>query len=76
MACRNSSRTQEAIDSIKRKTEGEQNVGELVFKYLELSFLECVRKCAKEILRTEKSIDILINNAGRYFKRLLWTFLP
>lgn len=66
MACRSSSRAQDAIDSIKQKTEGEQNVGELEFKHLELSFLASVRKCAKEILQTEKSVDILINNAGRY----------
>ncbi|KAF0757418.1 retinol dehydrogenase 11-like [Aphis craccivora] len=64
MACRSASRTQDAIDSIKNQTEGDTNVGELVFKYLELSFLASVRKCAKEILRTEKNIDILVNNAG------------
>jgi NAD(P)-dependent dehydrogenase (short-subunit alcohol dehydrogenase family) len=64
MACRNASRAEAAIYSIKQKTEGEKNVGELVFKYLELSFWASVRKCAKEILRTEKRIDILVNNAG------------
>jgi len=67
MACRSASRTQDAIDSIKNQTEGDTNVGELVFKYLELSFLASVRKCAKEILRTEKNIDILVNNAGEYY---------
>jgi NADP-dependent 3-hydroxy acid dehydrogenase YdfG len=64
MACRSASRTQNAIDSIKKKTEEEKDVGELVFKHLELSFLASVRKCAKEILHTEKTIDILVNNAG------------
>lgn len=67
MACRSASKTQDAIDSIKNQTEGDKNVGELVFKYLELSFLASVRKCAKEILRTEKNIDILVNNAGEYY---------
>lgn len=67
MACRNASRAQDAIASIKQKTEGERNVGELVFKHLELSFWVSVRQCAKEILQTEKSIDILVNNAGEYF---------
>lgn len=64
MACRSASRAQVAIENIKQKTEGEKNVGELVFKPLELSFWESVRKCAKEILHTEKRIDILVNNAG------------
>lgn len=64
MACRSASRTQDAIESIKNQTEGDNNVGELVFKHLELSFLASVRKCAKEILHTEKRIDILVNNAG------------
>ncbi|VVC45979.1 NAD(P)-binding domain,Short-chain dehydrogenase/reductase SDR [Cinara cedri] len=64
MACRNSSRAQTAIESIKQKTEGEKDVGELVFKHLELSFWASVRTCAKEILHTEKRIDILVNNAG------------
>lgn len=64
MACRSASRTQDAIDSIKNQSDGDNNVGELVFKYLELSFLASVRKCAKEILHSEKRIDILVNNAG------------
>lgn len=64
MACRSASRTQDAIDSIKKKTENEKDVGELIFKHLELSFLASVRKCAKEILYTEKNVDILVNNAG------------
>lgn len=64
MACRSASRAQEAIESIKQKTGAETNVGELVFKYLELSFWASVRKCAKEIMHTEQRIDILVNNAG------------
>lgn len=64
MACRNASRAQDAIESIKLKTEGDKGVGELVFKYLELSFWSSVRKCAQDILNTEKNVDILVNNAG------------
>ncbi|XP_050532192.1 retinol dehydrogenase 12-like [Daktulosphaira vitifoliae] len=64
MACRSISRTQAAIDDIRKITEAEENVGELVFKHLELSFLTSVRKCACEILDSETRIDILINNAG------------
>lgn len=82
MACRSGSRTQDAIDSIKQKTEGVENVGELVFKHLELSFLASVRKCAKEILYTEKRIDMLVNNAGElsltsdmpFFKIIIFLF--
>lgn len=64
MACRNSSKAHNAIEYIKQKTDGESNVGELIFKHLELSFWSSVRKCAKDILHTEKRIDILVNNAG------------
>lgn len=65
MACRSASRAQDAIASIKEMADKEEgNVGELVFKHLELSYWESVRKCAKEILQMEKSIDILVNNAG------------
>lgn len=64
MACRSDSRAQAAIHSIKQQTEKEKDVGELVFKHLELSFWSSVRQCAKEILHSEKRIDILVNNAG------------
>lgn len=68
MACRNASRAEAAIEYIRQKTDGEKNVGELVYKHLELSFWASVRKCAKEILHTEKRIDILVNNAGESFR--------
>lgn len=64
MACRSDSKTQFAIDCIKQDTKMEKNVGELIFRQLDLSSWESVRKCAKEILETEKSINILVNNAG------------
>lgn len=68
MACRNASRAQDAMEYIKQKTEKDKDVGELVFRYLELSFWSSVRKCAQEILQTEKRIDILVNNAGEVAK--------
>ncbi|XP_050435983.1 retinol dehydrogenase 12-like isoform X2 [Adelges cooleyi] len=64
MACRSSSRTQEAMQSIKQMVENDENVGELVYRHLELSFFASVRKCATEILNSEENIHILINNAG------------
>ena len=35
-------------------------------KKLDLASLDSVRKFAENILKTEKNIDILINNAGYY----------
>jgi len=66
MACRSASRANEAMASIKQKTDKERNVGELVFRHLELAYWASVRKCAKEILDAERSVDILVNNAGEW----------
>lgn len=64
MACRNEQKAQEAAEDIKKQCGAKENVGELVFVPLDLSSLNSVRSCAKQLLEREKRIDLLINNAG------------
>jgi len=40
------------------------NPGELVVYHLDLCSLKSVRECAKNLLKNESAIHILINNAG------------
>lgn len=66
MACRNVQKAEDAAEEIKKSSEGLPDLGELVIKELDLSSLESVRKCAADILDTEKAIHLLVNNAGMY----------
>ncbi len=62
MACRSEERMRSAAEEVKARTgAGEDSVA--LYK-LDLSDLQSVRDCAKEILDKEDRIDILINNAG------------
>jgi len=45
-----------------KDTEG---AGQLVVMKLDLASLASVRQCAQDLLRTEKQIHILVNNAGK-----------
>lgn len=65
MACRDLKRAQDAADDIRRKTSGTEGAGEVLTVHLDLSSLDSVRECAQTLLRTEKYINILINNAGK-----------
>ena len=60
IACRNIEKGQEAQLAII-KLSGNQNV---ILKELDLSSLQSVRQFASIILKEEKRLDILINNAG------------
>ncbi|XP_056639547.1 retinol dehydrogenase 13-like [Diorhabda sublineata] len=64
LACRDVTRANEAIKDIKDQCEGEENLGELVCVKLDLSSLSSVRNCSEELLKSEKCINILVNNAG------------
>ncbi|GFG29723.1 hypothetical protein Cfor_03308 [Coptotermes formosanus] len=64
LACRDLKRAQDAADDIRRKTSGTEGAGEVLTVHLDLSSLDSVRECAQTLLRTEKYINILINNAG------------
>lgn len=64
MACRNEQKALEAVQDIKNDCKTKENLGELVVVPLDLSNLNSVRNCAKQLLDKEKRIDLLINNAG------------
>lgn len=64
MACRSEQKAQEAVEDIKKQCENHQNLGELVVVPLDLGSLKSVRGCAERLIQKEKSIDLLINNAG------------
>ncbi|KAL0276396.1 UNVERIFIED_CONTAM: hypothetical protein PYX00_003984 [Menopon gallinae] len=64
MACRSKERAEKAMNDILEELKEEKNIGVLIFKKLELSSLDSVRNCAREILDEEPRIDILVNNAG------------
>ncbi|XP_050509563.1 retinol dehydrogenase 11-like [Diabrotica virgifera virgifera] len=66
LACRNIKRANEAIEKIKAECIGQQDLGELLAVCLDLSSLKSVRSCAEELLKTEKQIHILVNNAGLF----------
>ncbi|XP_015907101.2 retinol dehydrogenase 11 [Parasteatoda tepidariorum] len=60
MACRNLEKAGKVVEEIK-KASGNHNV---VLYHLELSSFASVRKCAEEVLKNEKELHVLINNAG------------
>uniref|UniRef100_A0A8D8TR98 Retinol dehydrogenase 11 n=1 Tax=Cacopsylla melanoneura TaxID=428564 RepID=A0A8D8TR98_9HEMI len=64
MACRSSERAQKAAEDIRMTLKDVPKSGQIVTRVLDLSSLSSVRQCAQEILDTEPSIHILINNAG------------
>ena len=65
IACRDITKAERAAESIKCSTGHSVNV-----KRLDLASLDSVRKFAENILKTEKNIDILINNAGYYLAEI------
>ncbi|KAG8200874.1 hypothetical protein JTE90_015779 [Oedothorax gibbosus] len=60
LACRDPERGQRAADEITKMTEN----GDVVFRQLDLSSLDSVRRFASLINSTEKRLDVLIHNAG------------
>ncbi len=60
IACRDITKGERAAESIQKSTGRSVTV-----KTLDLASLSSVRNFAKDILASEKRIDILINNAGQ-----------
>ena len=60
LACRDATRAEKASEDIIEST-GNKNVAVYV---LDLASLKSVRRCAKEVLSKESSLEVLINNAG------------
>ncbi|XP_071787281.1 retinol dehydrogenase 14-like [Asterias amurensis] len=64
MACRSMERGNKAADDIRRKLGGG---GTLIVQQIDLGSLKSVRMFCKTFLKTEKRLDVLINNAGVFF---------
>ena len=62
IACRDKTKGTTAVRDI-RTTTGNDDVHLYI---MDLASLESVRQCAKEVLREETRLDILINNAGMF----------
>ncbi|KAJ8926906.1 hypothetical protein NQ314_020758 [Rhamnusium bicolor] len=51
-------------NDIKEACKDKEKLGEIVVAELDLASLKSVRNCADRLLKSEKRIDLLINNAG------------
>ncbi|KAM3962135.1 retinol dehydrogenase 12-like [Aphomia sociella] len=60
LACRNEAKGMQARDDIIQSTGNNK----VIFKQLNLTSLKSVRTFADDILKTEQSIHVLVNNAG------------
>jgi NAD(P)-dependent dehydrogenase (short-subunit alcohol dehydrogenase family) len=58
-------KAEEAAADIRRDTKDMEGAGQLVVVKLDLASLASVRQCAQQLLRSEKHIHILVNNAGK-----------
>lgn len=65
MACRDLGKTKVAQDEIETMTAKTPNCGSLSSVHLDLNSLASVRNCAKQLLKDNSQINILINNAGK-----------
>ncbi|XP_062869756.1 dehydrogenase/reductase SDR family member 13 [Trichomycterus rosablanca] len=60
LACRDKQRAEAAVNDIRK----ESGNNEVVYMHLDLASLQSVRSFAETFLKTERRLDILINNAG------------
>jgi NAD(P)-dependent dehydrogenase (short-subunit alcohol dehydrogenase family) len=60
VACRNEEKALNAIERMK----AEGGTGELIYGHLDLASLASVKAFAENVIATESSLDLLINNAG------------
>ncbi len=60
VACRNEEKALAAIERMK----AQGGAGELIYRHLDLASLNSVKTFAENIIQTESSLDLLINNAG------------
>ncbi|XP_023310168.1 retinol dehydrogenase 11-like [Anoplophora glabripennis] len=64
LACRNLDKANQAVADINQACKELENLGTLLIAKLDLASLKSVRDCAARLLKNEKRIDLLINNAG------------
>lgn len=69
MACRSAEKGEEAVVEVRGKSGNDR----VVFRRLDLASLESVRRFASTVLEEEQTIDILINNAGGFYRSHLKT---
>lgn len=62
LACRDADCARQAVSDIRRATTD----GQLVVKLLDLSSMSSIRAFATDVLSTESSLHVLVNNAGVY----------
>jgi NAD(P)-dependent dehydrogenase (short-subunit alcohol dehydrogenase family) len=65
IACRDQNKAEKAANDIRLDTREVEGAGHVVVVSLDLSSLTSVRQCAQHLLRTERNIHILVNNAGK-----------
>jgi NAD(P)-dependent dehydrogenase (short-subunit alcohol dehydrogenase family) len=75
IACRDTKKAQEAADDIRLDTKEVEGPGHVVVVSLDLASLASVRQCAQHLLRTERAINILVNNAGKVAHLLITCLL-
>ncbi|GAB1602602.1 retinol dehydrogenase 11-like [Argonauta hians] len=71
MACRNMTKARNVADELLAITGVEPTMVTIV--HLELSDLDSVRLCGRQILDTESKLDLLVNNAGMAWEGKLTT---
>lgn len=52
------------METIKQECIGDEHLGQLQITELDLGSLKSIRTCAQTLLKTERTIDLLVNNAG------------
>ncbi|TRY76249.1 hypothetical protein TCAL_07994 [Tigriopus californicus] len=62
--CRNVTKGQKAIDSIKQDSSSNPQTGEILLRVMDLSSMDSIRAAAEKLLQEESRLDILILNAG------------
>lgn len=65
LACRNQQLGEAVARTISKKTRN----GDVMALYLDLASLQCIRDFVKQFKEKENKLNILINNAGRSFKK-------
>lgn len=71
MACRDTAKAEIARDDIHESLKNVPDVGSLVVKKLDLASIKSIRAFAEEILKEEKKIHLLVNNAGNVLPFLI-----
>jgi NAD(P)-dependent dehydrogenase (short-subunit alcohol dehydrogenase family) len=75
IACRDLKKAEEAAENIRLDTKEVEGAGHVVVVSLDLASLTSVRQCAQHLLRTERVVNILVNNAGKAAPFLTISFL-